>query len=328
MTVLIDAYDAALFDLDGVVYLGPEAVAGAPEGIRHVRDAAAVAFVTNNAARRPETVVDHLRDLGVDCELADVVTSAQVTAGLVRDELEPGSRVLITGTEALADEIRSVGMTIVESADDDPDAVVQGYDPAMTYARLDEAAIALQRGARWFVTNCDSTRPTDRGIVPGCGTQVDAVRATVDVQPTVSGKPARPLLDATVDRLGAQRPIFVGDRIDTDIMGAVAAGMDSLFVFTGAHGIADLLAADESGRPTHIGWDLRALLEPARRVLVAEGVAECGGQRARLQSGSIVFDDVPDSRDAQLNALWAALQLAWSHPDAETDDVTRLSYLH
>lgn len=324
MSALIDSYDAALFDLDGVVYLGPEPVEGAAEGIAELRRRdKAVAFVTNNAARRPETVVEHLQHIGVACELGDVVTSAQVTAGLVRERLDSGAPVLIVGTEALADEIRSVGMTVVESAADEPVAVVQGYDPAMSYPRLDEAAIALQHGAQWFVTNLDSTRPTDRGIVPGCGTQVDSVRATVDVKPIVSGKPARPLLDATVERLGVQHPIFVGDRIDTDIMGAVAAGMDSLFVFTGAHGVADLVAADESGRPTHIGWDLRALTAPARVATVSGSSAECGGQRARVADGAIEVD-VPLDREAQLDALWAGLQLAWLDPGLQTDSLGRL----
>ena len=328
MSALVDEYQAALFDLDGVVYLGPAPVVGAPEGIQQLKDRGTqVGFVTNNAARPPQVVVDQLVGLGVPAELSDVVTSAQAGARMLADQLPADSTVLVVGTEALAAEVEAVGMRPVTSSADAPEAVIQGYDPQMTWPRLDDACIAVQGGARWFATNTDSTRPTDKGLVPGAGAQIAAVGFTVRTTPQVAGKPYPPLLLETMRRMGTERAIFVGDRLDTDIMGAVAVGMDSLFVFTGAHGKRDLVEAGPDARPTHIGFDLRALLEPARTVEREGDVVRCGEQEASLTDGTIRLAAIGEDQAGQLDALWAVLQLVWEHPEADAAVVEQLSLL-
>ncbi len=265
MSALADGYDAALFDLDGVVYLGPVAVDGAPEGLRALRDRGTrVGFVTNNAARPPAAVAEHLGELGIVATEDDVVTSAQAGAQLVAHRFGAGAKVLAVGGPGVWDALTEVGLVGVRSAEDQPVAVLQGFGFDLTWDQLNEAAIAIHRGAHWVATNIDPTRPTDRGIVPGNGAAVAAVRLAVDADPEVAGKPYRPLVDATVARLGAGHPIFVGDRLDTDIAGAVAAGLDSMLVLTGAHGPTDLVGAGADSRPTHLGYDLRDLLQPAR----------------------------------------------------------------
>ena len=311
---LVDQYDAALFDLDGVVYLGPVAVPGAAEGIADLRlRGAKVGFVTNNAARSPAVVADHLAELGIPASAADVVTSAQAAAHLLVARFGLGARVLVVGGEGVAAAITEVGLVGVGSADDAPVAVIQGFGFDLTWQQLNEAAIAVNRGAHWVATNTDPTRPTDRGLVPGNGAAVAAVRMAVAVEPEVAGKPYRPLLDDTVARLGAQRPIFVGDRLDTDVAGAIAAGLDSLLVLSGSHGAADLLAADPSCRPTHLGWDLRALLEPVRVVSAMDGTFRCGGAAARVVAGRLV---VEGAAPTFVDALWATAHLAWQVADA------------
>jgi glycerol 3-phosphatase-2 len=218
---VIDGYDAALFDLDGVVYLGPVAVAGAAEGIAALRERGTrIGFVTNNAARPPDAVAAHLVELGIPATGADVVTSAQAGAHLVLNRFGVAARVLVVGGEGVAAALAEVGLRAVWSADDEPVAVLQGYGFELTWQQLNEAAIAIHRGAHWVATNTDPTRPTDRGLVPGNGAAVAAVGMAVAGTPEVAGKPYRPLLDDTVARLGATRPIFVGDRLDTDIAGA------------------------------------------------------------------------------------------------------------
>ena len=315
---LVDEYTAALFDLDGVVYLGPAPVEGAPEGIRELKERGTkVAFVTNNAARKPQVVVDQLVALGVPADLSDVVTSAQAASRMLADHLPAGSIVLVTGTEALADEVRAVGLAPVSDLAQQPVAVIQGYDPNMTWQRLDLTCQAIQAGAQWFATNTDSTRPTEKGLVPGAGAQIAAVQTAVTVSPLVAGKPCPPLLLETLRRLGTERAIFVGDRLDTDIEGAVAVGMDSLFVFTGAHGKADLLAAGPGCRPTHIGYDLRSLLEDPHAVEVTGTQARCGAQKAELLGGEVTLLGAPPvGREAQLDALRAVLALVWGNDGA------------
>ncbi len=313
LPAVIDVYDAALFDLDGVVYLGSVVVPGAAEGIAALRERGArVGFVTNNAARSPGVVADHLVELGIPAESADVVTSAQAAARLVRDRFGAGARVLVVGGEGVRGALADAGLTGVDSADDGPVAVVQGFGLDLTWQQLNEAAVAIHRGAHWVATNTDPTRPTDRGIVPGNGAAVAAVQMAVSATPEVAGKPYRPLLDDTVARLGAGRSIFVGDRLDTDIAGAIAAGLDSMLVLSGSHGAPELLAADPQSRPTHLGRDLRALLEPPRIVLEAGGAYRCGGATARLVDGRI---ELEGAAPPLVDALWAAAHLAWTATD-------------
>lgn len=327
MNALIDGYDAAFFDLDGVVYLGPHAVTGATAALAELRKLGTpVMYVTNNAARPAQVVIDQLNGFGLVADDDNVLTSAQVAAHYIAQELPAGSRVLVSGSDSLADLIAAAGLVPVARASDGPAAVVQGYDPQMTWPRLDEAALAIQAGAKWFATNDDASRPTERGLVPGAGAQVAVVALTVGGQPVIFGKPFRPMLAEAVRRTGAERPIFVGDRIDTDIVGANNAGLDSLLVFTGAHGKADLLAAGDGERPTHIGADVRALLAPARRVDLGDGVATCGGWTARVEAGEVRLDAVPDTEAAQFDALWAVTQLGWADPGL--DPRHALSSLH
>ena len=323
---LIDRYDAALFDLDGVVYLGPEPVPGAAAGIAELRGRGVrIGFVTNNAARPPQAVVDQLTGLGIPCGLDDVVTSAQAGAAMLAAHFPPGSLIYIAGSDALAAEVRAAGMTITRNWRDRPVAVIQGYDPDISWATLDGACFAIQRGAQWFATNSDLTRPTDLGLVPGAGAQINVVHVAVDAEPQEAGKPSPPLLHETMRRLHSSRPVFVGDRLDTDILGANRVGIDSLFVFTGAHGKRDLLEAGEDLRPTWIGADVPSLLQPPR---VAEWDAEecrVGGQRAFLDDGRVRLADVPSDEADQYDAVWAVLQVAWRHPDADATVLDRLT---
>ena len=313
---LIHRYDAALFDLDGVIYLGPSAVPGAAAGIARLKAAGVkVGYVTNNAARAPRVVAQHLRDLGVPADDTDVVTSAQAGAQLLVNRFGPGAKVLVVGGEGILAALDEAGLLPVHSADDSPVAVIQGFAFDLTWSQLNEAAIAIQRGAHWLATNTDSTRPTDRGIVPGNGAAVEAVRTAVLVDPEVAGKPFRPLLDVTVARLGARCPIFVGDRIDTDIAGAAVVGLDSLFVLTGAHGPRELLTAPRGSRPTHLGWDLAALLAPARLVERRGDLSECGRMRARYAGGRLSTETPPQDTEEVLDLLWAVAHLSWQVVD-------------
>lgn len=319
MSRLVDRYDAAFFDLDGVIYLGPVAVPGAAEALEALqRGGTPVMFVTNNAARSAQVVIDQLNRLGFTANPDNVLTSGQVAAGLIAASLAPGAKVMVCGAAALRELLEEAGLAVVATAAEGPVAVVQGYDPEMTWARLDEAALAIQAGAQWYATNNDSSRPTNRGLVPGVGGALAVIGLTVGGEPTVFGKPFRPMLAEAERRVGASAPIFVGDRLDTDIQGAVNAEIDSLLVFTGAHGKAELVAAPVHQRPTHIGADVEALLLPPRIATVQGETATCGTQRAQQEAGCLVLETEPNSLAEQFDALWALTQLAWQDPTADT----------
>ncbi len=321
MTALIDSYDAAFFDLDGVIYLGPLAVEGATGALAALQArGTTVMFVTNNAARAAQVVIDQLNGLGFHADDHNVLTSAQVAVAHLARDLPAGAKVLVSGSDSLAALVGQAGLVPVTKASDEPVAVVQGYDPAMTWPRLDEAALAIQAGAKWYATNDDASRPTERGLVPGAGGAIAVIALTVGGEPTIFGKPFRPMLDEAIRRTAAARPIFVGDRIDTDIVGAANAGIDSLMVFTGAHGKSDLIATGPGERPTHIGANVGALLEPVRTVEFAGTGARCRGQEAVVRDGAIVLTGVPEDLAGQLDALWAVAHLAWQHTGLDTAD--------
>jgi len=316
VTRLIDSYDAAFFDLDGVIYVGPVAVDGVVGAMSQV-DALGVRvmYLTNNAARSNATVVDHLTRLGLRADAGMVLTSAQVAAVNLARELPGGAKVLVAGSQSLAELIAEAGLRPVASADDAPVAVIQGYDPQLCWPVLDEACLAISRGARWYATNDDASRPTDRGMVPGAGAMIAVIGAALGGAPTTFGKPFRPMMDEAVRRTGALRPVFVGDRIDTDIIGSCRAGIDSLLVFSGAHGKADLVAAGVGERPTHIGMTVSALLAPARTAPGDADGRRCGGVEAVVAGGVVTLSAIPDDVEGQLDALWAVAALAWDRAD-------------
>ncbi|GAA2081078.1 HAD hydrolase-like protein [Streptomyces albiaxialis] len=316
---LAEAYDTALLDLDGVVYAGGEAVPHAVRALEGARGRGlGLAYVTNNAARTPRTVAAHLTELGVPAEPEDVITSAQAVARLIAEDVPPGAPVLAIGAEGLRVALEERGLRVVESADDGPAAVVQGYGgPGMPWERLMEAAVAVQRGVRWYASNTDLTIPSGRGIAPGNGAAVEVVRiATRAVRPApeprVAGKPLPPMHRESILRTGARRPLVVGDRLDTDIEGAYAGGVDSLLVLTGVTDAAQLLAAGPECRPTFVARDLRGLLVPHPEVrALAEGFV-CEGWTATATGSELELNGSGDPLDG-LRALCAA---AWTDPRA------------
>jgi HAD superfamily hydrolase (TIGR01450 family) len=290
----LDGYDAVLLDLDGTVMRGARPVAEAPDVINELRQAGHVLqFITNNAARAPEEVAERLTKLGVRTTPDEILTSAQAAATLLESLLPADSAVLVVGSAALVAAVRSVGLRPVDTASQQPAAVVQGHSPETGWAQLSEACLAIRSGAQWVACNIDRTLPTERGLLPGNGAMVAALQAATDREPKVAGKPARPLLDAAVDRIGAQHPLVVGDRLDTDIAGARAAGLDALLVLSGVSDALAALAAPPEQRPTYLGADLRVLrgsldatrIQP-RRGWHVEIDQNAGGLRLRSDGAS------------------------------------------
>jgi len=310
---LARAYDVALVDLDGVVYVGADAVPHAVASLAAARDLGqGAAYVTNNALRTPAAVAAHLRRLGARAEASDVVTSAQAAARLLAERLPAGSRVLVAGGEGLRVALAERGLVAVGGAEDGAVAVVTGHDPEQTWARLAEAALALGRGLPWVASNTDVSVPSPRGRLPGAGAVVALLSAATGRDPDdVAGKPHPALHRESVERTGARRPLVVGDRLDTDIAGAHAGGAASLLVLTGVTEAEDLLDLPPELRPTYLAADLRGLLtaQPAPRVQGATTIV--GGATARrTQEGLLV-----EGADA-LDRLRAAATACWALRDA------------
>jgi len=313
-------YDVALLDLDGVVYVGPDAVPGVPAALTAAGEAGMrLAYVTNNAARTPEEVAAHLVRLGVPAATGDVITSSQVAAAVVAARWPAGAKVLPVGGPGVAAALHAAGLTVVERAEDSPVAVVQGYGPEVGWAQLAEAVVAIRNGARHVATNGDATIPSPRGPLPGNGAMVGVVADVTGQAPMITGKPDPAMHAECVRRTGARRPLVVGDRLDTDIEGARRAGAASLLVFSGVTDPAALLGAGPQHRPDLIAPDAAGLLVPHPEVRADDGGTRCGGWTVGEREGGQVLvlgqDGVADDGDG-LDGLRALCVAHWArHPD-------------
>lgn len=288
----IDGVDAVLADLDGVVYAGPGALPYAVDSLNRAASTHRVGYITNNASRTDASVAAHLTELGLNVRAQDVVTSPQAAMRLLADLVPAPATLLIVGGEGLVVEAEKAGYRVTRSADDDPDAVVQGFAPEVAWTDLAEAAFALkvpedEGGIPWIATNNDWTIPRERGIAPGNGTLVSAVHTAIGRLATVAGKPETPIFEEAIARFEATKTLFIGDRLDTDILGAVRAGIESALVLTGIDRPKHVLAAPEGSRPTYILSDLRELHEPYPQTLRRNGAVTVNGASVRVVGGAV-----------------------------------------
>lgn len=312
----LDGVDALLVDLDGVVYAGRHAIPHAVESLNRAKAERAVGYITNNASRSDASVAAHLAELGLEVTPTDVVTSPQAAMSLLADEVPDGALVLVIGGEGITTELERGGYRVTRSADDGPDAVVQGFTPEIGWRDLAEASFALNAhggagepgGIPWIATNMDWTIPVERGIAPGNGTLVSAVHTAVGRFPIVAGKPETPIFEEARRRFAAERPLVVGDRLDTDILGANRAGMTSAVVLTGIDRAKQLLAADSASRPDFILGDLRELHEPYPATEVVRGAVRVGPARVKVDGRRVV---ILDEGDGGLDLLRAACAAIW-----------------
>lgn len=325
-TPVQNAYRLALLDLDGVVYRGKDPVEHAAESIREAELAGMlVQYTTNNSSRPQHVVADQLRGFGLEVDDSQIITSAMVAARMVARGVDVGAKVLVLGAQHLRDEVRGQGLEIVDTAQGNPQAVIQGWHPELSWKELAEVSNAVEHGARYYVTNRDLTLPREWGMAPGCGSMIQAVINATGVEPLASaGKPESAMYDearlinAQGDTpLDKRRCLAIGDRLDTDIEAGNRGGYDSMVVLTGVATPRELLLADRLLRPTYIVRDLRGLheIQPAPAQVDAT-TWRCGDAWARVQGDALTVSALDD-----IDALRAACSLIWSRRDASGDDV-------
>ncbi|HWL77568.1 HAD-IIA family hydrolase [Microbacterium sp.] len=309
----LDNVDVILADLDGVVYAGANALPYAVDSLNRARDGRRLAYITNNASRTDASVAAHLSELGLPTTPDEVVTSPQAAMRLLSTLIPAGSPVLVVGGEGLVVEVQKAGFTVTRRAQDDPAAVVQGFSPDVGWTQLAEAAFALkvpedEGGIPWIATNTDWTIPMARGIAPGNGTLVSAVHTAVGRLATVAGKPETPIFEEAVARFGARHPLFLGDRLDTDILGANRAGIPSALVLTGVDRPKHVLAASAESQPTYILGDLRELDQPYPEAVVRDGVVTVRGASVRVNGPDV---EILSEGDEPIDLLRAGAKAIW-----------------
>ncbi len=266
----LDGTDVLFADLDGVIYTGDNAVPFAVDSLNAAANLVRLAYITNNASRTPTAIAEHLNKLGLTVTADDIVSSPQAAVKILATLVDPGSTILVIGGEGLISEVVNAGFVVTDSADDEPAAVIQGFAPTVGWVHLAEASFALHRGIPWVATNTDWTIPVARGVAPGNGTLVSAVHLAVGRLPVFAGKPEKAIFDYAAERFDASNALVIGDRLDTDILGANRAGMRSALVLTGIDGPKQVLAASEDHQPTYILSDLRELSQPYPEAVVVE----------------------------------------------------------
>lgn len=311
----IEGRELVLADLDGVVYRGHAAIPGAVEALNRAAETARLGYVTNNASRTDSAVADQLTELGLQASAADVVTSPQAAVKLLADTVPAGALVLVIGGEGVVDELSKAGFRVTRSADDNPDAVVQGFAPHVGWEHLAEAAFALaerpgEPPLPWIATNTDWTIPVARGMAPGNGTLVSAVHTAVQRLPVFAGKPERAIFETAFERFGTKNALMLGDRLDTDIQGARAAGIPSLHVLTGADRPKQLVAASANMQPDFIVPTLAGLHEPYPETeIMRDGSHRVGRARVRMNANVV---EIVDEGDAPIDLLRAGCAAIWS----------------
>lgn len=319
-TAIVEAHDLVMFDLDGVVYVGGEAVDGVAERVDRIRSTGChVAFVTNNASRPPGRVAEKLVGMGVHAEEGDVVTSAQAAARLLHEAHGDGAKILLLGGEGLRVALVEAGLQPVEEPEGAV-ALASGYGPDVRWRDIMRASVLVRDGLPYVASNTDLTIPTPYGLAPGHGVLVRTITEFAGVAATVAGKPEKPLMEETVLRVGGDRPIMVGDRLDTDIEGARAIGAPSLLVLTGVTWLRELAEATPEQRPTYISPTLAGLFEAHPTPHVGGDAVELGGWAGSVTDGRL--EVTGDGSDAD---WWrVAATACWRHLDesGEAADVT------
>ena len=307
---VFDQFETLLLDLDGVIYEGNNKIVDAVESITTLSETGTkVGYVTNNSSRKPETIADQLRGFGLTLSAEKIISSAQAGVELLERMIPAGSKVLVVGGEGLRFEVVNAGFELVRLSDDMPAAVIQGFAPDVGWNDLAEASYSIQRGAKWVATNQDWTIPREKGLAPGNGTLVSAVHTAVGQLPVVAGKPERAIFETAMRKFATKSAIYVGDRLDTDVVGANKAGLGSGLVMTGVTTRKELLAAKADSRPKFILGTLKDLLSPYREPVKTKRGYKLGDAEVELLGEKVV---VSFGDPASLDALKAACLTIWN----------------
>ena len=267
MTATLESIRFFLIDMDGVLYEGNRPLPGGKEFLNYLKERGlGFQLVTNNSTLAPAQYVGKLAGMGIEIVEAQVITSGQAAVDYLKTIAPPGAPVYIIGEEGLVRPALDAGFKLTE---DKPKYVIMGLDRQFSYAKLKTAYWAISDGAEFIASNLDMSLPTETRPWPGSGAIGAAIHACTGVSPKVIGKPEGEMLRMAMRRMGAtlSETLAIGDRLDTDIVGAHRAGLTSALVLTGITHETDLV--DAAIKPDYVFTDLTALrqaLEAAARL--------------------------------------------------------------
>jgi 4-nitrophenyl phosphatase len=254
----LDNISALIIDMDGVLWEGDRPMPGLVEffaalrarGIRYV-------MATNNASQTPDQYVAKLARMGVEATREEVIGSGLAAALYLKNHARPGSRVFAIGEDGVRAALQENGFELIDLYENGADYVVCGLDRQLSWDKLATATLNIRAGATFIGTNPDTTLPTERGLTHGNGAVIAALVAATGVEPIIIGKPEPIMYQLAIERLGVppEATVALGDRLDTDILGAVRTGIRSILVLSGISSRDQLAELDYA--PTWVMDDIR-----------------------------------------------------------------------
>lgn len=242
----LDKIKALILDMDGVLVRGKTLLPGAKDFLQRLEERnIRYIIATNNSTVDPKQVADRFQSFGLQIKMRDILTSSLATAHFLKKQLPEGTHLYVIGEDPLRQSLRDAGFQIMPTHDA-AQAVVVGFDFDITWKKLADATSAIRQGARFIGTNSDLTFPTETGIAPGNGAFLKLLEAATGITPQTIGKPEPHLYLQALEHLGAQadETLVVGDRLETDILGGIRAGITTALVLTGVTGREDLRASE------------------------------------------------------------------------------------
>lgn len=257
-----------LLDMDGTLYLSETLFDGAADFLRFIRERGGrYLFLTNNSSRGTDAYVAKLARLGIEAAPGDFLTSADAAIRYLKNTYAPDVNYFVCGTESLKSQLRGAGLLIEDALSDDISVVLLGYDTELTYEKLENCCILLNRGCDYVATHPDMVCPTWYGSAPDCGSVIEMLFTATGRRPKIIGKPQPEMALTAMETYGCSKEetCLMGDRLYTDIACGVNAGIDTVFVLSGEGVVADI---EKYGiRPTHILPNVREVLRQMEQEL-------------------------------------------------------------
>lgn len=258
-------YKLYLLDMDGTLYIDNDLFDGVKDFLNFVKqDGGRYVFLTNNSSRGVDKYIEKLHGMGIETQRGDYLTSVDVTS----DYLHTCNykKIYVFGTESFKEQLRNDGHNITDRISDDVDCLVMGFDTELTFKKLEDACILLNRGAAYIATNPDWVCPTWYGYVPDCGSVAEMLYRATGKRPMFMGKPQKNIVELAVKKYGFKKEetVIIGDRVYTDIMCGKNAGIDSVLVLSGEGTVEDLKTYDVT--PAYVKKDIKEFYDMIKKV--------------------------------------------------------------
>ena len=257
-----DLKNARLFllDMDGTIYLDNDLFDGVTDFLAHIKAIGGkYLFLTNNSSKSVNKYIEKLSALGIPTTADDFLTSTDAT--IVYLKPKNYKKIYALGTTSFKEQLKAANLPITDRLEDDIDCLLMGFDTELTFKKLEDACILLNRGVDYIATNPDFVCPTWYGSVPDCGSVSEMLFNATKRRPKFIGKPQPEMALLAVEKTGFKREqtALIGDRLYTDIACGVNAGVNSVFVLSGEGTLEDLKTSDV--KPDYIFKDIKEILE-------------------------------------------------------------------